>query len=67
MVFNTENGLLSESENARGQQTAYEYDALGRVVKTTDELGTAEYFYDNNGNTLSVTEPPASSAVPMTV
>lgn len=45
-----ENGRLSESENARGQKTEYAYDALGRVSSFADEAGTAEYFYDNNGN-----------------
>ena len=51
-----ENGKLSESENARGQKTKYEYDALGRVGSFADEAGTADYFYDNNGNVLSITE-----------
>ncbi len=51
-----ENGLLTQSENARGQNTDYTYDALGRIISFTDEAGSVKYFYDNNGNILSVTE-----------
>lgn len=51
-----QNGLLTQSENARGQKTDYTYDALGRVSSFSDEAGTVKYFYDNNGNVLSVTE-----------
>ena len=49
-------GLLSELENARGQQTTYTYDAMGRVTSMTDELGTVTYTYDNNGNVLTVSD-----------
>ncbi len=38
-----EDGLLSESENARGLQMAYAYDAVRRMVKIIDELRTSEY------------------------
>ncbi len=51
-----ENGLLTQSQNARGQNTDYTYDTLDRISSFTDEAGSVKYFYDNNGNILSVTE-----------
>ncbi|SHK54967.1 YD repeat-containing protein, partial [Hathewaya proteolytica DSM 3090] len=46
--YNSRN-LLSEMVNGRVQNISYEYDALGRIIKTTFPEGTVSYSYDGNG------------------
>ena len=36
--------------------TEYTYDALGRIVSFSDQIGTVSYTYDSNGNILKTTE-----------
>ncbi|MDE6761667.1 MAG: PEGA domain-containing protein [Lachnospiraceae bacterium] len=48
--------LAASKTNSRNQKTAYEYDALGRLIKQSDEAGVIEYAYDANDNVLTVTE-----------
>ncbi len=54
-TYNAQN-LAATKTNSRDQQAVYEYDALGRITKQTDEAGVIEYTYDGNDNVLTVTE-----------
>ena len=54
-TYNAKN-LVDARVNSRDQETVYEYDALGRLTKQTDEAGVIDYTYDANGNVLTVTE-----------
>ncbi|WP_158265153.1 RHS repeat-associated core domain-containing protein [Blastopirellula marina] len=48
---------MSET-NRLGNETSYDYDNLGRLLKKTDaEGGETEYTYDANGNRLTLTDP----------
>lgn len=53
-------GRLNSTTNAKGQTTSFEYDTLGRLVKTTyptNESGATDSFryeYDLNGNLTTV-------------
>ncbi|MCM1497040.1 MAG: DUF6531 domain-containing protein [Clostridium sp.] len=54
-TYNAQN-LAASKTNSRSQKTAYEYDALGRITRQTDEAGVIEYTYDANDNVLKVQE-----------
>ncbi len=54
--YYNEDRSLSSVKFANGSTISYEYDMLGRNVKTIDELGfTIETTFDGNGNVLSKT------------
>lgn len=42
------------------------YDALGRIIRQTDEAGVIEYSYDANGNVLTVTETKGENVFTIT-
>src|SRR5699024_4394499 len=51
---NTQNSSELAEEGSDTHRVSYEYDAMGRVTKLTNEDGTFEtYTYDENGNLLS--------------
>ncbi|SFD53815.1 Ig-like domain-containing protein [Pseudoalteromonas denitrificans] len=51
-------GGLTAITDAKGYSTYFEYDIMGRVIKTTyPDGGVLEQSYDFNGNMLSLTPP----------
>lgn len=59
-AYNAQN-LAASKTNSRNQQAVYEYDALGRITKQSDEAGVIEYTYDANDNVLTVKETVGST------
>jgi RHS repeat-associated protein len=54
---NTSNGISLTRTNPIGQTTIFEYDALGRVVKTTAENGlVTDYAYTPQNSSVLVTQ-----------
>jgi YD repeat-containing protein len=54
--YDTEDNLTS-IQDARGNTTSFNYDAFGRVSKTTFPSTLAEfYFYDAVGNLITKTD-----------
>lgn len=49
-------GLKTHIRDAAYHETDIVYDANGRIVSFTDNLGTATYTYDANGNILTATD-----------
>ena len=53
-------GNRTATTNAQGNTVTYSYDALNRLVRTTDTLGhVTELAYDNRDNLISVTDANA--------
>jgi RHS repeat-associated protein len=51
-------GQVTLRKDALGNETGYQYDALGRLVSVTDPLErTTEYYYDLAGNRTDILPP----------
>lgn len=55
---------ITRTESGVSETTSYDYDDMGRLkVTTLPDGSTKQYFYDNNGNILSVEERDSSGAL----
>ncbi len=51
------NGNIKTMTDSLNQLTTLTYDALGRVIKSTDPVGSTRFAYDNGNRLTTVTDP----------
>ncbi|MCY4043980.1 MAG: hypothetical protein OXE99_02735, partial [Cellvibrionales bacterium] len=61
-IFDTQSGFLIQSITPKGDNTNYQYDAIGRLIKVSDSLGIRQItqykdFQTDNLNATTVTSP----------